>query len=56
MTNSPILQNDHDLRHLSEEEAQSVLQVIATVCESFHDSGYQIYINISCLSEEENVD
>lgn len=52
MTNSPVLQNDYDLRHLSDEEVKSVLQVVAAVWESFNDEGYQIRINISCLSKE----
>lgn len=56
MTNSPILQNDYDLRHLSDEEVKSVLQVISAVWESLNDEGYQIRINISCFSKEENID
>jgi hypothetical protein len=56
MTNSPIIQNDYDLRHLSEEEVKSVLLVISNACESLSDSGYQICINIHCLSDEETVE
>ena len=55
MTNSPILQNDYDLRHLSEDDVKSVLYVVAAVCESLDEAGYQVQLNISCLSDEEEV-
>lgn len=50
MTNSPITKNHClDLRHLAEREIKSLLMVVATVCESFEESGYQIEINIGCV-------